>query len=50
MGEAQGWNKLKVGTGAVVKLPDLVTSMDPRVINLEWRGGEGSPPFRENFS
>lgn len=39
LGEAQGWNKHKVGTGAVVKLPDLVTSMDPCIINLERRGG-----------
>lgn len=42
------WGKHRFGNEAVVKLPDLVTSMGPCVINLEWRGGV-FPPFRENF-
>lgn len=34
-----GLGKHRFGNEAVVKLPDLVTSMDLCVINLELRGG-----------
>lgn len=47
--ECVGWGKHRVGTEAVGKLPDPVTSMDPCVINLEWGGEGGSPLLRENF-
>lgn len=32
------WGNHRVRNEAVVKLPDLVISIDPCVINLDWRG------------